>query len=104
MSFNLHQVIELRTIVTNLLTFGNFSLLHRTEKILEVVMQYCAKDKNFFLSQLEGLPFELCEDDQLRAFSCDDPLYLSNFHGKFKILKIMYSGIAEQLFEHDEPI
>ena len=84
--------------------FSKFLFEHRTEKILEVVMQYCAKDKNFFLSQLEGLPFELCEDDQLRAFSCDDPLYLSNFHGKFKILKIMYSGIAEQLFEHDEPI
>jgi len=77
----------------------------RTEKILEIVMQYCAKDKNYFLAQLEGLPFELCEDEQLRVFSCDDPLYLSSFHGLLPDCGAMFvhHSLVQSIFSDIDP-
>ena len=51
----------------------------RDEATLAAVLQYCMRDSEYLLEHLHGLPLLLCEDGQIRVFSSDDPVYLTEF-------------------------
>ena len=51
----------------------------RNESTLAAVLQYCMRDSDYLLDNLEGLPLLLCEDGQIRVFTKEDPVYLTEF-------------------------
>ncbi len=52
----------------------------KDESTLKIVLQYCMQNEEQFLSNIAGSPFLLCQDGQLRQFSEDDPVYLSQYY------------------------
>ncbi|ELT96105.1 hypothetical protein CAPTEDRAFT_195081 [Capitella teleta] len=47
---------------------------------LQILLQYCAQESYYLMSNLAGLPLLLTEDNQLRQFSTADPVFLTPYH------------------------
>ena len=62
----------------------------RDEANLKVIHEYCSQDIPHFRSNLNGLPFLLCEDGQLRQFSNRDKVFLSTHHHLMPGLSSMF--------------
>ena len=63
---------------------------------------FSQKDKSFSLQKLDGLPLLVTEDECLRTFSKDDPVYLSRFPGLLPTQPefFLHSSIRDSLALH----
>ena len=71
--------------------------------IVQVVLKYCKIDEQF-LEKLSGVPLLLTEDNYLRAFSSEDPKFLSRHHHLLPECKEMFvhKSIRTDIFSDSE--
>ena len=77
----------------------------RNVKTLCTVLEYCIQDRSTFFTCLDGLPFLLSEDDQLRIFTGQEPAFLTEFYNLLPECSFMFihHKIVEAIFEDVEP-
>ena len=77
----------------------------RNVKMLRTMLQYCIQDHETFFTCLEGLPFLLSEDEQLRVFSQDDSPFLTEFYDLLPECSFMFlhHKLTESIFADVDP-
>ena len=51
----------------------------RDEHTMAAVVNYCMKDSEYVLDNIQGLPLLLCADGQIRTFTIHEPVYLTEY-------------------------
>lgn len=76
----------------------------KNEWTLKIVLQYCLQDSYYFLSDLNGLPLLLTEDEQLHQFSSNRPVYLSSFYDLLPGLghKFCHRQFVDSIFKESD--